>query len=499
MKNKLIKKTIDVSKIKISERRYEDLEFMINQGLSVYPDNLNFKCLKAIANKNLNKDYYGEILEIKDICSKDSNLANTVGVFFLDLEEIDLAKEFFKINKEKEESCLNLGICFRLEKNFKKSLKYIKKAYKINKKSFNVLMNLAGLYAENLEIEKSIKYLKKALEINPNSSKAHVDLGCSYYLQGKLNKAFKHYQYRFEEFENLKKIKEVFSKQNWKKWQGENIEDGKTILFFSEQGIGDAINFIRFVENFKERFEKVNVKVIIPAQVDNLFSMKEGELVKDKDFKIEDFSKYDFYCSIIDLPYYLKMKKKEINESFKPYIFANKKCDYSHFDGFFKIGICWAGNPKHARDKERSCKLSLFEEINKIPNVKIFSLQKELSPRIRPYEKDPVNLADCSSFKIINMSPHMKTWEDTVSIVGGLDLVISVDTSILHLAAAMGKETFGLLPFFPDWRWQTFSKESYWYPTLKLFRQPQEGDWKSVFKDVVNYTLELSNLKQNKF
>jgi len=90
------------------------------------------------------------------------------------------------------------------------------------------------------------------------------------------------------------------------------------------------------------------------------------------------------------------------------------------------------------------------------------------------------------------MSPHMKTWEDTVSIIDGLDLVISVDTSILHLSGAMGKQTLGLLPFFPDWRWGIFEEKTYWYPTIKLFRQKEINNWKSVFEEVCDYVKKIS-------
>ena len=496
MKNKLIKKTIEASKLKITERNYEELELIATQALKIYPNNINFKCLNAIAKKNLNKEYFNQINEIENGCNNDFDLASTVGLFFIDLEEIELAKHFFRlaieINPTKEDSWLNLGVCLRLEKNLKQSLKHIKKAYELNENNFTTLINLAGVYAESLEIDKSIRYLKKALKIEPNSSKANVDLGCSYYIKGKMKKGFKHYQYRFEEFENLKKVKEAFEKQDWKKWEGEKIKDCQKILFFSEQGIGDCINFIRFVQDFKKINQKVKFKIIIPSEADGLFSFEENEFMKDKDFDLKNLSGYDFYCSIIDIPYYLNISKKEIENKFKPYIFANKKCDYSYFENFFKIGICWAGNPKHSRDNERSCPLSFFKDIYKIPNVKLFSLQKELSSRIRPYEKKPVNLSDCNEIKIVNMSPHMKTWEDTASIIDGLDLVISVDTSILHLASAMGKQTFGLLPFFPDWRWGVLSDRSYLYPTLKLFRQKEAGNWNDVFLDVVNSIKKLS-------
>ena len=153
----------------------------------------------------------------------------------------------------------------------------------------------------------------------------------------------------------------------------------------------------------------------------------------------------------------------------------------------YKIGVCWAGNAGHPRDDERSCQLSLFREIHKIPNVKLFSLQKDLRLRIWPCKKDPVDLSDCSNIRLINMKDHMNSWEDTAAIIQGLDLVISVDTSILHLAGALGKPTCALMQYVPDWRWALESNKTIWYPNMTLFRQKKLGDWDSAFEDLLPF------------
>jgi hypothetical protein len=188
------------------------------------------------------------------------------------------------------------------------------------------------------------------------------------------------------------------------------------------------------------------------------------------------------------LPYILKIKKEEIKNNNKPYIKSIKKSNFSNYKDFFKIGICWAGNPNHPRDKFRSCELKLFEKINN-EKIKLFSLQKDTRKRYR--NGKTIDLCEnCQNLKIVDMSSFMNDWSDTAAIIEGLDLIISVDTSILHLAGSMGKKCIGLLPYLPDWRWRLDAK-NIWYENLKIFKQESFNDWNSVFHQVV---LEIQNI-----
>lgn len=478
---KLVKKAINLAQVKIKQRQYDDIELICEQVLKVDSNNLDALYLLSIAKNKLNKkeDSDKYLSELCRSCKSDFDLNNFLGLFHLHLGNIDKSIEYFKIaidiDSKNHVGWANLGCQYRVKKEFDESIKCLLNSYKINKKDHQTLVNLAGAFAEKLELKKSIFYLKKALKIKPDSSAAHVDLGCSYYLLGDYQKAYKHYQYRFKHYEYLEKLINQFDKN--KKWNGKKIEENKTILFFCEQGIGDSINFIRFVNDFKNKNPKIKVKILVPSSLYNLFNKNFSGI-------INSIEEHDYWCSIIDLPYYLKMNPSEIRESYSPYIKEIEKCDYSYFKDFFKIGICWAGNPKHSRDEDRSCHLSYFEEIYKIPKVKLFSLQKDTRPRIWPFKQHPVDLAYCKDIKMIDMSKFMSTWENTASIISGLDLVISVDTSILHLSGAMGKKTYGILPFFPDWRWGLDSEKTIWYPSLKLFRK--STNWNELFSKIKN-------------
>lgn len=480
---KLIKKAITLAASKVQEKKYEDIELICEQVLKVDSDNLDALYLLSIAKHKLNKkeefeNYFNKLLNLSP---NDFDANNSLGLSYLHLGNLDKAIEHFekatKIDPKNHVGWSNLGCQYRARKNLEKAIECLLKSYKLNKKDHQTLVNLAGAFAEKLEIKKSIFYLKKALKIKPNFPAAHVDLGCAYYLLGDYEKAFKHYQYRFKHYDYLGARVKQLDKN--KKWNGKKIKENETILFFCEQGIGDSINFIRFIENFKEKNPKVKVKTLVPSSLYDLFNYNFSGIIKS----IED---HDHWRSILDLPYYLGMQPNEIESSYKPYIKEKQPCNYSYFKDYYKIGICWAGNPQHPKDEDRSCLLSYFKEIYKIPKVKLFSLQKDLRPRVWPFQESPVDLAYCEDIKMIDMSKHMNSWEDTASIIAGLDLVISVDTSILHLAGAIGKKTYGILPYFPDWRWGLSSEKTIWYPSVRLFRKTSQHDWYSVFYKIKN-------------
>ncbi len=141
-----------------------------------------------------------------------------------------------------------------------------------------------------------------------------------------------------------------------------------------------------------------------------------------------------------------------------------------------KVGLVWAGEPKNYRDIYRSTILETFLPLSKIKNVLFYSLQKDKGSE---QAKNPPK-----GMKIVDLMDEVQDFSDTAAIIENLDLVISVDTAVAHLAGALGKPVWTLLPYAPDWRWMLNREDSPWYPTMRLFRQPASGDWKSVIDKV---------------
>ena len=141
-------------------------------------------------------------------------------------------------------------------------------------------------------------------------------------------------------------------------------------------------------------------------------------------------------------------------------------------DNNFKVGIVWAGNPKHKNDRNRSCSLKDFSQLTSIRGLTFYSLQK--GPASVEANNPPKGM------NIINLDNELNDFSDTAAAIGNLDLVISVDTSVAHLAGAIGKPVWTLLPFVPDWRWFLKHNDSPWYPSMRLFRQNKLNDWKGM-------------------
>ena len=148
-----------------------------------------------------------------------------------------------------------------------------------------------------------------------------------------------------------------------------------------------------------------------------------------------------------------------------------------------KVGLSWAGRPEHKNDRNRSMPLARFAPLAQVPGVRFYSLQKgEAAAQAK---------APPAGMELIDWTEELNDFADTAALIANLDLVISVDTAVVHLAGAMGKPVWTLLPFAPDWRWLLDRQDSPWYPTMRLFRQPSIGDWDSVMQRVAGALSEL--------
>jgi len=256
------------------------------------------------------------------------------------------------------------------------------------------------------------------------------------------------------------------------RWQGEELR-GRTLLLYSEQGLGDTLQFIRYVPLVAARGAKIILRVQPPLK-NLLGSLPNVACVQTSQ---DDLPTFDLHCSLLSLPLVFGTELSTIPATV-PYLQAPRDKVSLWREKLAqgekpKIGIVCSGNPKHRNDHNRSLPLSAFAPLAALVGSPLYVIQKELNPA------DTSTLARSSEF--IDLSRELTQLDDTAAIVANLDLVISVDTSVVHLAGALGKPVWTLLPFAPDWRWMLGKEYSPWYPTMRLFRQPTPGDWVSVF------------------
>jgi tetratricopeptide (TPR) repeat protein len=266
-------------------------------------------------------------------------------------------------------------------------------------------------------------------------------------------------------------------------WDGSTLI-GKRILLRAEHGFGDAIQFIRYAPLVKALGATVIVECR-PAE-ERLFRTCQGidQLILEGD----PLPAFDVHTALLNLPQIFRADLASIPATV-PYLSApetsrlpeNLQNQLKTAPGL-KIGVVWSPKQTLAIDYKRRCPLSFFESLLQIPDLSWFSL----------YKGDQIDELAPYSTQIIDIGSHAQDLADTAWAVAQLDLVITVDTSVAHIAGAMGKSTWVLLPFVPDWRWLLDREDSPWYPTARLFRQPQFGNWSPAIKKVENALLEMS-------
>lgn len=340
---------------------------------------------------------------------------------------------------------------------------------------YNLLANYeleAGRYdaAESL--------YEKTLSIDPTNRNASWNLAIIWLLKGDYERGWR----QFEARRRLQGVIHDVGTYPGPEWDGSDL-NGRTILLVTEQGIGDGVQFIRYARELKRRGAG-RVIVECPFPIAPLLNGVPGvDLAFARGTAIPP---YDTWAQLMSLPGLMRTTVDTIPADV-PYIVAEPRpvaAVVSAPAGVVKVGIVWSGNPLHRRDVLRSAELSRFAPLLDIPNTRFFSIQKG--------EEGERQLRDFGDARITDLAPHLNDLRDTAAVIDQLDLVIAVDTSMAHLAGAMGKPTWVLLPHVPDFRWMIERSDSPWYPTMRLFRQPAPRRWDEVFASVEHHLRQLA-------
>lgn len=326
--------------------------------------------------------------------------------------------------------------------------------------------NLGNVRLAQNRLNDAIAEFRTALEIDPSNASYAKNLSYSLLTAGHFGEAWPLFDARWNA--TMKKAVRPF--QSRPRWSGAEPIDGRTFFVHSEQGLGDTLQFMRYVPLLAARGASV-VFEVQSALVDLLHDFDGAQRVIARGDPIPEF---DLHCPLLSLPAALGTDLATIPAKV-PYLRADPARVESWtgrlagLPASARIGVVWAGNPNHGNDHNRSIPFAAFRTILNHPGVTFISLQKE----IRASELDAVS---AQSFPF-DPGVELHSFADTAALVSALDAVITVDTSIAHLAGALGKPTWILLPFAPDWRWMLERPDTPWYPTARLYRQPRPGDW----------------------
>ncbi|MBT6116700.1 MAG: hypothetical protein HOH66_02410, partial [Rhodospirillaceae bacterium] len=250
--------------------------------------------------------------------------------------------------------------------------------------------------------------------------------------------------------------------------------DGKRILVYGEQGFGDVLQFVRYLPLVAERGG--TVALLCQKPIAELCATVAGvaEIATDR----AKPPAHDLQCSIMDLPMHFGTVLETVPAE-TPYLRLPEKARrhvVADRRPGFHLGIAWRGNPAHWNDRNRSCPLRRFAPLLAVRGVVGHSLQK--GPGVEEIA------AEGLSPLIGDLGSRLGDFSDMAGALHNLDLVITVDSALAHLAGALGRPVWVVLPYAPDWRWMLVREDSPWYPTMRLFRQPAPGDWEAAFAAV---------------
>ncbi len=405
-----------------------------------------------------------------------------MGNAYADLERYDEAYEPYRkavdLDRGNAEKHYNLANTLLRLDRFAEAVESFSKAIEIRPEYIDAHCNMASALQSLGRTDEAIGNLSRALESEPESSDLHWNLALAMLQHGDYQNGWKEYEWRWQT-PTFADFKRDFGKPEW---NGEDL-DGKTILIHAEQGFGDAIEFVRYAPLVARRGGRVVLEC--RSQLNRLFSTIEG--VSTVVNLGDPLPEFDIHIPLMSLPRAFETTLETIPDGSR-YLSAPAGVPVdsriAEASGL-KVGFAWAGSPTRVDNRKRSCDLDWFKSLFAVPGTSFFSLQ------VGKFQKQLDQLGEDSG--IVDLAPDLGDFADTAAAIQVLDLIISVDTSVLHLAGALGKPTFAVMSRPTGFLWMNERNDTPWYPTVRLFRQPEPGNWQDVFNDVKDELAKLAS------
>lgn len=422
-------------------------------------------------------------LEILAQAPNEGNVLNLLG--FLKVQNNQFSEAVTYLKKAAElypnffEAWFNLALALKGLNDFDNAITAYKKAIEVEPENVTTYFNLANVYECKNDTLKAIECYEKAYKYNNDKNDADMSyfLGVCYIKAKNFERGLPLHEYRASKPFAIQCQSVIYPQMSAKPlWEGTPMPD-KTIFVYYESALGDTLQYVRYLDCFKGMFKKVLFKpqlCFIDFFKENNFG---AEIIDSK--TLPENLDFDVHIPLMSIPCVLKhFNEKDIPLS-EGYLKANFEKTKAFEEKYFnneklKIGFKWMGNTVY--DMTRVINIESFYKLFELPNTQFYSLQK--GDGEEEFKKIP------EKYGVIDLKDEFNDFGDTAAAVENLDLVICNDTSVAHLAAAMGKPTWILLPFVQNWRWHTDISYSPWYKSVKLFKQSEPDNWDEVFKRV---------------
>jgi len=418
-----------------------------------------------------------------DYAAAHSNL----GIAYAHQNEFDKAASCYhralEIKPDYAEAHSNLGIVLTQEGLYDEAIGSFHRALELKPDYPEAHSNLGIALTKARRIEEALDHFEQAVRGKPDYADAHMNRALTYLISGDFSRGWSEYEWRW-------KCKD-FNPRRFPqpRWQGEPLE-GRRILLCTEQGFGDSFQFIRYAPAVKERGGEVFVRC--PKPLVPLLSRCTG--VDGVSAEGEPLPAFDAYVELLTLPLVFGTTVETVPHT-TPYIFADPELvEYWRRDlaciRALKVGIQWQGSTKYRGDRQRSIPLAHFAPLAGVPGVRLVSLQKGYGTEQVQHIRFPLTVLGGQ------VDEARGAFMDTAAILKNLDLVVTCDTAMGHLAGGLGMPVWLALPDPPDWRWMLSGDECPWYPTMRLFRQAEFGNWEEVFQRIAAALTRLATERQ---
>jgi tetratricopeptide (TPR) repeat protein len=452
---------------------------LISRALKVRPDEAQFHCRLA-ENLRALRRYQESIASFRraiELADNDPTIHNSFGAALGEMRQFDLAIEQFRraieIKKDFADAHSNLGAALVATGALDDAIAALQIALQLNPRSRGAHNNLGNALYNKGRIRDAITIFDKIAAASPDDPRIHANLALAHLLLGDFARGWREHEWRLN-------VPQIVGTRRFAepRWDGGDL-DGKTILLHPEQGFGDTIQFARFVP----RVAALGGRVILesPAELFRLFEGFPGvtQLVR----RDQPLPHFDVQSPLLSLGSVFNVTVETIPAQV-PYLKSDPQLAeqwgqrFGADDKRFRVGLVWAGRPEHTNERNRSMKLAQFSPLASLELVAFYSLQKGAAA---------AQAADLpAALRLIDWTADLTDFAETAALIEHLDLILTVDTAVAHLAGAMGKRVRLLLPWIPDWRWMLERTDSPWYPTMRLFRQAKIGNWAEVVERVVN-------------
>ena len=479
-----IQKFLETALAHHQAERLNEAQLLYERILAIdpnHPDALNLSGLIALSRGDSSRalELVGKAVQLQP------NVSFFLGNFGLALrangridEAIDYYRRAIAADPNNAVPITNLGAVYDEMDQLEEAMAQYERALTIRPDHFEALFNL-GLTARALcQFDRSIQFLRKAVAASPTRAEAHYTLGQTLLLLGELEAAWPEYDWRWklDEYSWLKNCHGEFSQP---RWLGEPLE-GKRLLVYAEQGMGDALHFVRYLPRLVEMGAQVIFAV--HRRLMRVIGSIPGVTIVPLDGV--PLPPFDLHSPLLSLPRALGIRRIAEITAATPYLAAEPervarwKQRLASIPGF-KVGIAWQGNPAARIDRGRSLPLAAFAPLATVPGVTLVSLQ----------QKDGLEQLKAlpSGMKVEQLGDGIDTdgaFVDTAAIMENLDLIVVSDSAVAHLAGALGRPVWVPLKQVPDWRFFLDREDSPWYPSMRLFRQKRRGDWEGVFQEM---------------